>query len=76
MSVYGGPDIITDGLVLCLDAGNTDPNSNGYEINIAANSNPTISTNCNIGVIRIYNIGLSASRVFKNHNAQEERFQL
>ncbi len=23
MSVYGGPDIITDGLVLCLDAGNT-----------------------------------------------------
>lgn len=41
MAVYGGPDIVTDGLVLCLDAGNSRsyPGSGTTWIDLSGNGN-------------------------------------
>jgi hypothetical protein len=64
MAIYGGPDIITDGLVLHLDAANSKSyagsgvawnNLNSSNYNVTLNTNPTFSAN-NGGYIRFSGI--------------------
>lgn len=63
MSVYGGPDIITDGLVLHLDAGNSKsyPGSGSTWYDLSGNGNHAINTglyfNDNPKSFQVYQVG-------------------
>jgi hypothetical protein len=73
MAVYGGPDIVTDGLVLCLDAGNSKsyPGSGATWFDISGQNNhlywtspaPTLTTHQGVPVIDTSNISSSLRSV-------------
>ena len=65
MAVYGGPDIVTDGLVLCLDAGNSRsyPGSGSTWTDLSGNGNNGTLVN-GVG----YNSGNKGSLVFDGVN--------
>ena len=72
MTIYGGPDIITNGLVLHLDSVNTTVGQlfNGH----VRGDNAQFKGYCSI--YRIYNRYLEDNELSQNYNALKGRFGL
>ena len=68
-----GPDIISDGLVLAVDAANTKsyPGSGATVTDLSRRGNTGT-----LGPYKFYNRALSASEILRNHNAIKSRFGL
>jgi len=71
MSVYSGPEISNDGLILCLDAANSNaPLYIGYTLAVGEQA----GFNGNISQVSIYNRALSAQEISQNFNATRGRY--
>jgi hypothetical protein len=89
MALSHSPSIVTDGLVLCLDAGNpksypgsgttwTDLSGNGNNgtlVNGVGYSGDNLGSLSFDGVNDYYNRALTASEIQQNYNALKGRFQ-
>lgn len=88
MAVYGGPEIVTDGLILHWDVGNSKSYTSGSSTiyDLSGNHNHGIVTNSyvtysldfggDIAKVAIYSIGLNDSQVLNNYNALKGRYGL